>query len=340
MTKSKSQIIVDDLKYGAGAIPSFYNDNTHFTGLGLWSKYLVIHKEDNSYLLNGTSEEPNNWAIEPFSDMSCGSQQSWINCNNGYYIYSHRNGGIYPLLSHTAFINTYIGQELSIKVREDFTDINDAYIDKVFPVYYPKKKYMMFYMPMLQGNGCNYCYIYNFITKSWWKRIVKQNVTIAFRYDDNIYIGTADGKVVREFVGYSFDGEPIEFSWKSPWFTYGDGTNYLSSREFRVKISEEFSNNFEVRNRRDGYDEYKSRTVTNKKPLFQALIWNNEDGTMNDTVWDQYEWVEAGYLIKRFPLENQFFTTQQIEFHGNTDSETMCLLGFEIDRVELEDTPW
>lgn len=328
-----------DVKYGAGAIPEFYNDNSDFTGLGIYGEYLVIHKRDYTYCLDGTNN-PDSWTITPFADVSADSQQSFCQANNAYYVYSRRQGGIYPLFSRTIYINNYLGQELSLKIRETFKNLNTALYNQIFPVFHPNKKYLMFYMPMLQGNGSNYCFIYDFVAKAWLVRIVPQKVTIAFRYNDRIYIGTSDGKILEEFKGQSFDGKPIEFSWKSPWFDYKDGTNYLSTREFRCKISEEYTNNFYVRNRRDGYDTFKERNITNNKTSFEALEWSDDAGEITDTVWDEYEWVESGFLIKRFPLPDQFFTTQQIEFYGKSIGEGMCLLGFELDRVEREENPW
>lgn len=329
-----------DVKYGAGAIPPFYNDNSDFTALGIYGNYLIIHKRDYTYYLDGRNE-PTSWEITPYADLSCDSQQSWVGANTGYYVFSRKAGGIYPLMSRTAFINNYLGKEISEKIRESFVNINSALYDQIYPVYHPSKKYLMFYMPMLQGNGgSNYCFIYDFISKAWWLRIVPQQVTGAFVFDSKVYITTRSGKVLQEFKTLTFDGDVISFSWRSPWFQYGDGTNYLSSREFRVKISEEYTNNFYVRNRRDGYDDYHERHVTNDKEAFEALEWSDDAGLITETVWDEYDWVETGYLIKRFPLPDQFFTSQQIEFYGSVKDEAMCILGFEVDRIEREDNPW
>ena len=328
-----------DAKYDAGAIPPFYNDNSDFTGLGVYGNYLVIHKRWYTYILDG-SGTTDTWEVQPYADISCDSQQSWIVANNGYYIFAKKNGGIYPLLQRTPFINNYLGKEISIKIRESFVNLNQSLTHQIFPVYHPTKKYLMFYMPMLQGDGSNYCYIYDFISESWWLRRVPQTVTIAFRYNDKVYIGTQDGQILEEFKSLTFNGDAIEFSWKSPWFDFGDGTNYLSIREFRCKISEEFTNNFYVRNRRDGYDDYHERNVTNDKESFEALVWSDDAGEITDTVWDDFEWVESGFLIKRFPLPDMFFSTEQIEFYGKVVNEAMCLLGFELDRVELEECAW
>lgn len=340
-----------DLKYGAGAIPMFYNDNSDFSALGLYGQYLVIHRKDYTYYLTpGLDGAPENWRLVPFADLSCDSQQSWLSIGNAYYVYSRIHQGVYPLMKRTIFIDNYLGQELSQKITDEFERLNSSAYDKIFPVYEPLKNYIMFYMPMLQGKGSNYCYCYDTITKSWWLRLVPQNVTTAFRFDNKVYIGTADGKILEEFKGITFDGEPIEFSYRTPWFSFGDGTNYLSTREFRVKFDSEHTNHFQVRNRRDGGETYKSRLVTDNKGPIDALFWDIgmtytsegdlDDATLTDTVWDEFEWVDSNHIVKRFPLPDQFFQTEQIEFYGDSLEDGIAIYGFELDRAELEEVPW
>ena len=262
-----------DLKYGAGAIPTFYDDNSDFTALGLFDKYLVICKRERSYLLDGTDTNDTNWTINPYSDYTCDSQQSWLVANNSFLVYSRTAGGIYPLLQRTIYNPNYQGVELSTKIRDSFNSISRSRFDYIFPVYSPKKKYIMFYIPMSSGNGSNYCFIFDLQTKTWLLRVVPQNVTYAFRYDNEIYITTQDGCVLKEFTGTTFNGEAIEWFWKSPWFSFGDGSNYLSTREFRINLSEEGANNFKVRTRRDGIDTYKTRTINGDSNNFVGLEW-------------------------------------------------------------------
>lgn len=342
-----------DLKYGAGAIPMFYNDNSDFTALGIYGEYLVIHRRDYTYYLEPGIYDASDsgWRLVPFADISCESQQSWISIANAYYVYSRMNQGIFPLMKRTVFINNYLGQELSHKIADDFLNINKSEYGRIFPVFEPLKSYLIFYIPMRGGKGSNYAYCYDTITKSWWLRVVPQTVTIAFRFNDKVYIGTSDGKILREFEGTSFDGEPINFSYRTPWFTFGDGSNYMSSREFRVKLDGSCNNNFHIKNRRDGNEEGKTRNVKETTVNDETLIWDvgynpqeEEDeidtSTLTDTVWDDYIWANTTYLVKRFPLPDQFFQSEQIEFYGNALNESMGIAGFEIDRVELEETPW
>lgn len=263
-----------DVKFGAGSIPEFYNDNSDFTALALWDKYLVVCKREQSYVLNASDYDDTKWTIEPYSKYTCDSQQSWIDSINGLYVYSRAFNGIFPMLSRSIYSALYLGNELSYKIKESFDYINTALYNFIFPVYHPKKNYLLFYTPMLTGVGSNTAFIYDFQTKTWLKRVVPQDVSIAFRYNDEIYIGTRDGKVLKEFSGLTFDGEPIEFYWRSPWFDFGDGTNELTTKEFRLKISEEFTNRFYLRNRRDGIDTFTERPIDNNLNSFIGLVWD------------------------------------------------------------------
>lgn len=331
-----------DLKYGAGAIPSFYDDNSDFTAFGLWDKYLIICKRERSYILDGTDADKTNWTVSPYSDFTCDSQQSWLVANNSFLVYTRTGGGIYPLLQRTIYNANYQGNDLSVKIRDSFEYINTAKFDYIFPVYAPKKKYIMFYIPMLMGIGSNYCYIFDIQSKTWLLRVVPQDVTVAFRYNNEIYIGTSDGKVLKEFSSLTFNGQPIEWYWKSPWFSYGEGSNHLSTREFRINIAKESTNRFHIRNRRDGKDTYNTRVVSNNLGSFIGLVWDvdNEENSLTDTTWDNDSWVTTSHIVKRFPLPKQYFQTTQIEFYGNAVDEGMSIYGFEIDGIQLEEVPW
>lgn len=263
-----------DIHYDAGAFDSFFEDNTDFVALGLWSEYLVAHKRERTYLVNASSDLTSNWEVKQYSEYTCDSQQSFVVANNGYYVFSREAGGIYPMLSRSLYSVLYQAKESSIKVHDSFDIINTAKFDEIYSVYHPSKKYIMFYIPMLNGIGSNECYILDIQTNSWLHRQVPQEVTCAFQYKDQVYIGTAQGKVLKEFSGRTFDGEKINFSWKSPWFTWGGGTDWTTTREARFKISEEGASKFHVRTLRDGSSEFKSRIINNDNPNLDSLVWD------------------------------------------------------------------
>ena len=328
-----------DIKYEAGSFPPFYNDTSNIYALGIYADYLLVHRRNYTYILAGEGT-PDSWALQPFADISCESQQSFIATNNAYYVFSRKNGGIYPLLKRTIFSDRFVGDELSVKIRDTFADLNTAKLDEIYCVSSPQKRWICFYMPMLSGYKSNVAYIFDLQTNAWLVRIVPQHVTCAFRYNDRVYIGTEDGKVLEEYKGLTFDGYPINFMWKSPWFDFGDGSSFLSTREFRIQIAEDSNNDFFVRNSRDGLTDYTERRVRNKSGSKTALIWSDPDGLLTDTVWDDFEWVDTGFTTYRFPLANQYFQQMQISLCGTVADQGMAVYGFELHGIEREEQPW
>lgn len=329
-----------DIKYGAGVIQSIYNDSSDIKALGLYSNYLVIHKEFYSYLLSG-SADPTEWVISPFSSISCDSQQSFVQTNTRYYVYSTENMGIYPLLQHTAFTDRNLGQDISRNIRNIFLQVNSNLTDKIFAVRYPKKRYMIFYMPNSYKPGSSLGLVYDFQTKTWLKRLLPQNVTIAFEYNDNVYVGTSDGKVLKEFSGSTFDGETLNAYWKSPWFSFGDETLWKSIEEFTITLPEDEQSDFYLNVYRDGGSEKTERKITGDAPGTKALMWAGDiDNEDNTTSWDNNVWAKQQFGQLRFPTEQSFFRLYQIEFEARNVGQTFNVVCFGFNRVEAEEAPW
>lgn len=265
-----------DLKSDAGFYGNFQEDNSDFTALGIWSEYLIAHKRQGTYIVDGTNDDTTTWTVKPYSESTCESQQSYISNDVGYFIYSKLNQSILPLLSRSLYNTTYQGKELSTKIKDSFQYLDNTKYDEIYIAYHPSKQYLMFYMNFINGNGySNKCYIYDIQTKSWLVRVLPQNVTAAYEIDNEIYIGTAEGKVLREFYGSTFDGVPIEFSWLSPSFVWGGGTNKTTTREFRVKLLNTSSNHFNIQSIRDGYIKTKKdRTIKNNQDNGTSLFWD------------------------------------------------------------------
>lgn len=329
-----------DNTLGAGVLQSIYNDTSDIKALGLYSSYMVIHKEFYSYLLQGGDTEAS-MQITPYAAISCDSQQSWVNMETKYVVFSRENMGIYPLFQRNIFTDKFLGDELSVKIRNIFLQVDTNNTDKIFFVKYPKKRYMMAYFPNAYNPGSSLCPIFDFQTKTWILRLVPQDVSIAFEFDNKVYIGTRDGKVLEEFRGSTFDGEAINAYWKSPWFEFGDGATFKSIEEFCLYTPEDFTSNFYINVYRDGESLYKQREVTGDVYDVKALIWEGlVDTGENPTVWDEWNWVKEQFYQYRFPLANSFFRMYQIEFRITEPGQAFAIGGFGFNRVEAEEAHW
>lgn len=272
--------------YDAGYFEEFWEDTSDITAIGTWDKYVVVHKREHTYLINTSNSDSTSWNVESYSDYTCDNQLGFVKANNGYYTYCSSAGGIYPMIQRTIYSAISQGADASVKIRDTFLNLNTYALDEIYAVYHPYKKYIMFYMPIIGEEGSKNCYILDLQTKSWLHRRIPQNVTTAFEFDNKVYVGTEDGKIYEEFRGTDFDGEPINFSWKSPWFIWSGGTNWTTTREIRVKMSQEGTNNFYIRNRRDGDESYKQRSITNTNNQVHSLMW--DAGILTNDIDENY----------------------------------------------------
>lgn len=288
----------------AGAFAEFFEDSSNFTGLGVWAEFLVIHKEQNTYLLDGTGDLASEWELKPYSEYTVPSQHSYVIANNGYFSYIPEANGIYPLLSRNIYNNTFQGGDLAYKIKDSFEYLDNLHYDNIFAVHHPKKKYIMFYMPTLNGTGSNYCYIYDIQTKTWLLRRVPQEVTSAFKFNNETFIGIKDTdgtvKVLKEFTGKSFDGKPIDFYYLTPPFIWGGGTNKTTTKEFRVKLVNNRANHFYIESFKDGLILSKEkRLVKNVNDNLDGLIWdiglNKDDKLYDDSYIDAGDFYEYTY---------------------------------------------
>ena len=328
-----------DIKYDAGVIYSVYNDTSKIKALGLYSDYMLVHKEFNTYLLTCTGDA-STIQVKPYSNVSCDSQQSWVVSNTKYYVYSRENMDIFPLSQRTIFSDRYLGDAITNKVRNVFQNLRDADLEKIFCVTLPRKRWMLFYMPMVDQLGSSYALIYDFQCKAFVVRKVPQTVTIAFNYQNEVYIGTEDGLVLKEFMGTSFNGEAIKAYYKSPWFDWA-GDYYQSFAEFAIDMASEYNNNFYIRTFKDGDSPYEDRVIDDSSLITTGLIWDGDTHIENnDTMWDKDVWTSGNFNSIRMLLPNNVFETFQLEIGTNALGQAFAIYGYNFRRLETEEAPW
>ena len=156
-----------------------------------------------------------------------------------------------------------------------------------------------------------------------------------------MYLGTKDGKILKEFTGTTFDGEPIKSRWKSPWFEFGDGSLWKSIEEFCITMPEDETSNFSINVYRDGESKKVSRQISSEIKDINALIWEGDiDNPDNRTYWDNNNWAKQQFGQLRFPTAQSFFRMYQVEFETKDINQAFHVVGFGFNRVEAEEAPW
>lgn len=327
-----------DIKYDAGVIYSVYNDTSEITALGLYSDYLLIHKKFNTYILT-ISSTGSTITVDPYSNISCDSQQSWIQTNLKYYVYSKEHKGIFPMAQRTVFNDKYVGEEITAKVHNLFDRIRLSDTDEIFIVNLTKKRWIIFYLPLIDNAGSGNVLIFDIMTKSWLFRKVPQIVSMAFNFDTDVYIGTDDGKVLKEFSGSTFDGKVINAYYRSPWFDWADGYTQSFS-EFAIELASEYKNKFYLRTYKDGVTKYEDRLLDSENLLGEGLVWEGKDSDTTTTLWDDDEWVTSEFRDIRMVLPNNVFEKFQLEIGTNELGQGFAIYGYSFRRIEFEESPW
>ena len=340
-----------DIKYDAGVLYSIYNDTSEIKALGLFSEFLVVHKKFSTYILTCTGDS-STIVVKPFSNITCESQQSWIVSNTKYYIYSRDFMDIYPLVQHTIFSDKFLGEPVTQKVRNIFQNLIAENSGNIFCVSRPKARQMIFYLPLVNQLGSSYGLIFDHQTKSWLLRNVPQNVTIAFNYSGNVYIGTEDGMVLREFSGRTFkvynqetdeiEDAPIISYYKSPWFDWTNGYTQ-SFAEFIIEMDNSSENKFYIRTQKDGQSRFEDRIIDSSALNGDALIWDGpigQDLPDNDTTWNNDIWVKGTFENIRMLLPNNVFEDFQLEIGTNELGQAFSIYQYGFRRLETEEAEW
>lgn len=340
-----------DIKYDAGVLYSIYNDTSEIKALGLFSEYLVVHKKFSTYILTCTGDS-STIVVKPFSNITCESQQSWIVSNTKYYVYSREFMDIYPLVQHTVFSDKFLGEPVTQKVRNIFQNLIAENSGNIFCVGRPKARQMIFYLPLVNQLGSAYGLIFDHQTKSWLLRNVPQNVTTAFNYNSNVYIGTEDGMVLREFASRTFkmynsetdeiEDAPIISYYKSPWFDWTNGYTH-SFAEFIIELDNSSENKFYIRTQKDGQSRFEDRIIDSLALNGEALIWDGPIGQElpdNDTSWDNDIWVKGTFENIRMLLPNNVFEDFQLEIGTNELGQAFSIYQYGFRRIETDEAPW
>lgn len=361
-----------NMKDDAGVFYDIYNDSSEVTALGLYSDYMLVHKKFNTYILSdsGNGKASESLSINPFSNISCESQQSWIVSNTRYYIYSKEFMDIYPLVQRTIYNDRFLGEPITQKVREIFKDLEEYNIKNIFCVSRPKQRQMAFYMPTNNVIGSGEALIFDFQTKSWLLRrlpnrievdnegnITKYitDVTCAFNFDNNIYIGTRDGLVLKEFTSRSFKvlvddeikEEGLHAYYKSPWFDWA-GNYYQSFAEFFIEVNSDYRNRFIIRTQKDGTSRYEDRQIDENKFVDKTntLVWDDESkhwGGINEDTGKEYKndnWAKITFDTLRMLLPNSIFESFQFELKADEVGDGFHIYQYGFRRIETEEAPW
>lgn len=308
----------------AGYIADFHNSSASILALEKYGEYLAIHKEGYTFLLTGTS--PLDFSISPFTDKGSSSSFGVVNAEGKQFFY---NEGVY-FLEYNSLMQYKLSDEITPYIKPDFTNMDKSKLKNIMMVHYPKKCQIWVYMEYLNLAGYSVCWVYDLISRCWFKRL-QQAVSCSCIFDGDLYTGTLDGKILKEDCGESFDGTPIEFSFSTPYFNFGISSKQKTVEELNIIFDSGSKNKFQLSYRYNDDDRIQDSDYIDELDTL-TLIWDDNE----QALWDTNYYAISTYSPVTF-YPSGTFRSLQLNFRGSAFDESICVNSIEILNVEVED---
>ncbi len=254
----------------AGYMNEFHTDTGSITALKPYKDYLAVYKKNSVYLLTGTS--PSDFAIMLFANKGAVASESIINIENKQYFLSN---GIFALEQVGELNQIQLGSEISAKIRQEFSSFGN--LNEAFALHDDAKNRIWYFFPYFDDPYFHTIWINDYINKAWYKRVLPQDTVCACVYNGNIYTADKDGNIYKEEYGQTFNGEPIEFLWKSPFLAVTSPHHRKIIDEFYFLLDTEYDNNFDF----SVYKDYDSEYCDDVEKIYSIhqdhLIWADDD---------------------------------------------------------------
>lgn len=321
----------------AGYIRNFHTNTDAITALKPYKDYLAIYKKSEVYLLTGMSEE--DFTILPFANKGVYSSRSIVNVENKQYFL---NSGIFALEQAGELNQIQLGSQISQNISEEFENFNKVRMSEAIALHYENRSQVWYFFPYIDDNYFHIIWINDYENKSWYKRVVPQNITSACLFND--YIITADdtGKIYREDYGSTFDGVPIPFCWKSPFLSLGSIHHRKLIDEFYFILDESYDNNFNFSVYKDYDSEYSDDAEKIFSSHFEHLIW--ADDSTSDKLpchWAKDDEDIPVWPVNRDTLEKAEISESnyaiQLCVSGETREESCAIIGLQFREIYNDD---
>lgn len=327
----------------AGYINNFYTDTNDITALKTYKDYLAIYKENSVYLLSGTSED--DFKVTPFADKGTASFSGIVNVNNKQYFV---NQGVFSMEQAGLLSQIQLGEEISLMIKPEFNNFDKTRLCEIIVLHYEAKNQVWFFIPYKNDEYFHTIWIYNYVNKAWYKRVLPQDITSACIFDEYILTADSAGKVYKEDFGNTFNGSPIEFMWKSPFLAGGNSNVRKTIEEFYFVLDETYDNNFNFSVYKDYDSEYKDDADLIYSINSDNLVWDGENISSElNTCWNYDEqdgngtihyavWATGADSVFKAEISESNYSVQ-LCVEGISAEKNAAIIGLEFKEVYLDE---
>lgn len=321
----------------AGYIKDFHTNTDSITALKTYKDFLAIYKKQAIYLLSGTTQE--DFSIKPFCDIGTESPNSIVNVQNKQYFLS---AGIFPLEEIGELNQIQLGSDISTNMKNEFDKFDITRLKYAFALHFEKKNQVWYYFPYLANSSYNTIWINDYVNKSWYKRVIPQELKCACIYDNEIYFGDSSGIIYKENSGNTFNGEIIDFLWKSPFLSVTNPYHKKIIDEFYFVIDDEHDNKFKF----SVFKDYASEIPDDEDKIYSIqpdyLMWYENDFDENSQCcWGKEDDSGPLWAINRETLEKAEISGSnysiQLCIEGDSITSNCAIIGLEFREIYNDD---
>ena len=314
----------------AGYIKNFKNSSATIVAIEDYNSKLIIHRTVDTVWLSGTS---GSYTMDVISNVGCASPFAVANLDM-YQVYflKHINGvGLY-YLSKNELGTIKAESEVSINLHEEFGTIDNTRLAEIYTIANTKKNEVWTHIPRTDYPNNSYWLIYNLTAKCFYPPRITQPITSAWLFKGEIHTGTADGKILREDSGETFDGTAISFSADTSSMDFGSQQKKEFDEQFRYLLDGKIQNNFVISYIKNDDESTIINKVINIIPS-DCLIWGFDDDSIDDKyMWDTQNFAGETPLTGKCGKSSSFYTLK-IRFSGTGGD--LGLLSLEIQNPTL-----
>lgn len=320
----------------AGYINNFHTDISNITGMHNYKDCLSVYKKEKVYLLQGTN--PDNFKIIPFADKGTESPNSILNVDNKQYFLSN---GIYALEQVGELNQIRLGSSISENITPEFDNFDKSELKNTIAVHYQNKHQMWFLFPYVNQHYYKTIWINDYVNGVWYKRVLPQNITYMCCFMNNILSSDSSGKVYIEDAGTTFDGQVIDFMWKSPFLSLSNVHHRKIIDEFYFILDDEQDNkfNFYV------YKDYDGNCPDDRELIYSRnlsqLIWAKDDEDLDISKWclDTNQapiWTINADILEKAEICGSCFSVQ-LCVEGTNIDDNCAIIGLQFREIYNDD---
>lgn len=302
----------------AGYIRNFHTNTDAITALFPYKGYLAIYKKNAVYLLSGISGS--DFSITLFADKGALSSKCIVNVENKQYFLSN---GIYALEQVGELNQIQLGSEISANINSVFEKFNKTLMNNAMALHYENKNQVWFLFPYTDDEYFHTIWINDYVNKCWYKRKLPQDITTACLFDDKVLTADTNGKIFIEDYGSTFDGEAIEFFWKSPFFALNTPHKRKMIDEFYFILDSAYDNDFNFSVYKNYDSEYADDLERIYSIHYEHLIW--ADDTTSEKL--PCKWTSDNEDIPIWAINSD--TLEKAEISESNYSLQLCIEGRE-----------